>query len=500
VSSTEVSNTSYFCKRFALVISWKVPKTEEGIVGTLNEYRCHSSTSDSSNTINKIRSTVIAVRRWTQTQSMKVKDSVYLVNFPSTMDRLNDEVTRTELAEWLRSTNVLEDIQRSGSAPEASSSSTQRPKRRDFKRKSSLDHVPSDGKEHKIFGIDAQTALRAARQFGVGLASSRVGKTINPWSSSSSSSSKSKSPSPTSLKQEEAPSQESCLPMTRRPFDRSHHQPVIDLTTAYEPLTCAPVGAPPTMLSDIQVDFAKRARMSFEEDGSVQTSLADQTSSFSSFVAATHHLERTQRCPKTRRSSLEFMTKWQKLRQQGPRRTSLPESVPSISSHESSLPTSFFCKSSTAEFHDGAMDISDTSKTIDCSDSTKMSSSGGGGGYFDELQIAMEQTQQSRRMILDAWLDLSNRSDINNNDVASSNADVGSTAEMMEEFGMQCMAVGMDAPPPQPLPTLADTARTASRVKVTAAEAEAKRILESIAREQMILEKRLTELQREGSR
>jgi hypothetical protein len=146
------------------------------------------------------------------------------------------------------------------------------------------------------------------------------------------------------------------------------------------------------------------------------------------------------------------------------------------------------------------MDISDTSKTIDCSDSTKMSSSGGGGGYFDELQIAMEQTQQSRRMILDAWLDLSNRSDINNNDVASSNADVGSTAEMMEEFGMQCMAVGMDAPPPQPLPTLADTARTASRVKVTAAEAEAKRILESIAREQMILEKRLTELQREGSR
>lgn len=425
------------------------------------------------------------------------------------MDQFNDEVTQTELEEWLRSTDVLEeDVQRSRSAPEASSSSTERPKkRRDFKRKSSLEYVPSDG---KVFGIDARTALRAARQFGEGLASSRVGKTINPWASSSRSSSKSKSPSPASLKQEEASSKESSLPMTRRPFERSHHQPVIDLTASDdpdEPLTCAPVGSSPTMLYCDQVDFSKRARMSFEKDSNAQTSLADQTS-FSS-VATTeeargHLLERTQSCPTTtRRSSLDFMnmTEWQKLHQQGPRRSSsLPESLPPTSSQESSLPTSFFCNSSTTEFRDGdAMDISDTSKTMDCS--TKMSS---GGGYYDELQSAMEQTQQSRRMILDAWLDTSDKSDINNNDdAASSRADVASAAVsaavMMEEFGMQCRTVGVDAPPPHPLPTSADTTRTTSKVKVTAAEAEAKRILERIAREQMILEKRLTELQREGT-
>ena len=421
------------------------------------------------------------------------------------MDHLNDdEVNQTELVEWLRSTDVLEeDVQRSRSAPKAAaSSSAQRPKRRDFIRRSSLDdHVPSD---RKIFGIDADTALSA---LGKGFASSKIRKTHNPWASSSSSS---------SSHTVEPPPQESSVPPTRRPFDRSsYHQPIIDLTATDnnldEPLTCAPVGASPSsiMLHHSPVDFNKRARMSFEDNNNninveeSQMPLVDQTSASSSTAEGGGGM-RTQSCHTTRCSSApedDFMTRRQKMYQQGPRRTSLlPESMPPLSK-DSSSPTSFFrnmddqsshfyrmMSSSGAECHGDAMDISDTTTNMmDSSDNTKMSSS----SYFnDELQSAMEQTQQSRRLILDAFLDSSARSDGNN--VFASSAGAGNVAAAvgtLEEFGMQCGVVGKDCPP-HPLPTSADTTRATAKVEVTATEAKAKRHLKRIAREQLILEKR----------
>jgi len=127
--------------------------------------------------------------------------------------------------------------------------------------------------------------------------------------------------------------------------------------------------------------------------------------------------------------------------------------------------------------------------TISC-DSTTLSNRSNG---YEELQDAMSQTQQSRRMILGA-LSGSTRRD-SSNDIASSAHHVPATAVQLPEFGIQCGLIGMAGPPPHPhsLPASSTATRTTSD-EVTAADAEAKRNLESIAREQMILEKRLAEI------
>jgi len=162
----------------------------------------------------------------------------------NTMDDLSDEVTPDELEAWLQTTEVIgeeEDNRRTQSAPEATRSTST--KQRHFKRKTSLDYAASD-----IFGIDAQTALRAA-QLGSSPAQT-------PPASP-------KSPSPTAAlltsSSGKGKTTSSSLPQTHRPFDRSHHQPA-SFDSMYQPLTCAPISAP-TNLKECHDDagaFKKR--------------------------------------------------------------------------------------------------------------------------------------------------------------------------------------------------------------------------------------------------
>ena len=77
------------------------------------------------------------------------------------MDDLNDEATQTELEEWLQTTDA--DV---------------------LSRMSSVhSRQGSNISDERIFGIDAQTALRAALQDGVELASSGVSNTHTSWDS-----------------------------------------------------------------------------------------------------------------------------------------------------------------------------------------------------------------------------------------------------------------------------------------------------------------------------
>eukprot|EP00985_Skeletonema_marinoi_P002595 scaffold1065_cov128-Skeletonema_marinoi.AAC.7 len=434
------------------------------------------------------------------------------------MDHLNDEVSQTELEEWLQTTDVFEqDFERSRSSQGATSSTAYRPKRSDFKRKSSFDDVRSD---ERMFGIDVQTALRAARQDGVELASSgdvHVSN-INNYSASCSSSSSLKS------KSQSSNSHQAVIDLT------ATEPAVIDLTTntlCQPPTTCAT--ASPTMLYNDQdrndrLGSYKRARMTFDSSTNIEEShnmlsLADQTSSsFVATIGATGHnlMDRTKSCPTTHRSSVEFINNWQKLSHQDPRRTSLPESMainkcqtlshnqdprrtslsesmPPASSQDSSSPTSFFrsMDEQSSRFHrmigSGSEAPHYGDATISC-DSTTLSNR----SNYDELQDAMSQTQQSRRMILGA-LSGSTRRD-SNNDIASSAHHVPATAVQLPEFGIQCGLIGMAGPPPHPHSLPASSTATRTTDEVTAADAEAKRNLESIAREQMILEKRLAEI------
>ena len=106
----------------------------------------------------------------------------------------------------------------------------------------------------------------------------------------------------------------------------------------------------------------------------------------------------------------------------------------------------------------------------------------------NEFHVAMEQTQQSRRMIMGA-LSGSTRSEGNNH--VASGAHVAATALKMPECGMQC-GLGGVAGLPNPRPNSSDA--TGTKTMLTKAEVEAKRNLEGIARQQMILEKRLAEM------
>jgi len=432
------------------------------------------------------------------------------------MDHLNDEVSsQTELEEWLQTTDVFEqDFERSRSSQGATSSTAYRPKRSD--RKSSFDDVRSD---ERMFGIDVQTALRAAQQDRMELASSgdvHVSN-INNYSASCSSSSSLKS------KSQSSNSHQAVIDLT------ATEPAIIDLTTntlCQPPTTCAT--ASPTMLYDDQdrndrLGSYKRARMSFDSSTNIEEShnmlsLVDQTSSsFVATVGATGHnlMDRTKSCPTTRRSSVEFINNWQKLSHQDPRRTSLPESMainkcqtlshqdprrtslsesmPPASSQDSSSPTSFFrsMDEQSSRFHrmigSGSEAPHYGDATISC-DSTTLSNR----SNYDELQDAISQTQQSRRMILGA-LSGSTRRD-SNNDIASSAHHVPATAVQLPEFGIQCGLIGMAGPPPHPHSLPASSTATRTTDEVTAAEAEAKRNLESIAREQMVLEKRLAEI------
>ena len=128
--------------------------------------------------------------------------------------------------------------------------------------------------------------------------------------------------------------------------------------------------------------------------------------------------------------------------------------------------------------------------------------------HFNDLQGAMAQTQQSRRMIIGALSD-SERSD-GNNDVASSahvataaavkiKNDVGSSAYVaasavknIPEFVQP--GLGRVTSIPKPVRNSSNATR-ATNDEMTEADANVERYLE-IAREKMILEMRLAEMYR----
>jgi hypothetical protein len=416
------------------------------------------------------------------------------------LDYLSDGVSQTELDEWLQTTDVFDqDVERLRPAPEDTAPPTQRPKRRDFDldHKSSLEHGRS---EKDMFGIDFPTAIRAAAD-----RKARVKTHNSSVSSASSLCSKSKSQTITS------------------PRPVIDPQPVIDLT-ASEPAiidltTTDNLPQPP------RPSPCKRARRTFDSNINIDQLLTLMGKPSSSSVAApgtearAHNLlESARSYPPTRRTSVgstESINNWQKQSYQYPQRTrslpevmpinnwqkkshqdsrriSLPEPMPPSSSKDSSSPTSFFrdMDEHSSRIHRMMSSSSAVSHVGDDTNSISDSTITSNRSCCNEFHVAMEQTQQSRRMIMGA-LSGSTRSDGNNH--VASGAHVAATALKMPECGMQC-GLGEVAGLPYPRPNSSDA--TGTRNVATKAEAEVKRNLECIAREQMILEKRLAEMYR----
>ena len=419
----------------------------------------------------------------------------------SNNDPFSDEATQTDLDEWLRTTEVFEqDVERSRSSEEAAASSAQFPM--NFRRQSSLDNVRSD---EEVFGISIPASLRAARQLGMELASIDFENTHNSGVSS--------------------PSHPSSQLSTS-------HQPVIglkaaepsitiiDLTTddtvSQPPTTCDPVGTSPTLPHYDHQDEGnpcKRPRKAIESCINTEQILSPVAAAAAAGTGARALQEKSRSCPPaTHHSNRDFIYNWQKMSHQDPGqikdslpepinnwqkkshrdpgRTSPPEPMPpTSSSHGSYLPTSFFrsmdehssrlwqmMSSSTSAPHEGGTNLSGSAIMSNTS-------------TYNELEGAMAQTRQSRQMILGALSGIT-RSDSKNDD--SSSANVAATAFKLSEFGMQYGPVDMVGPP---LPASSDaTTRTTAELSA----AEAKRRLERIANEQIILEKRLAELRRRG--
>lgn len=256
-------------------------------------------------------------------------------NLDLDLDDLSDDISQSELNEWLHTTDVFEqDVARLQVAQAVTAPPVQRPKRRD-----SFEY----DMEQDIFGIDFSTALRAADR-------KVEAERQNPLISSSSSlCSKSQSQTHTST----SPRPAIDLTATR--------QTIIDLTTT-DTLPQATPGP------------CERARNSFESNINID------------------HSQQT-------RSLLEPMPKTLR-KHSSPSRSFFRD----MDEHSSRLRR--MMSSSSAVSHIG----DDTSSMSDSIMSTR--------SHFNELQGAMAQTQQSRRMIIRALSD-SERSD-GNNDVASS--------------------------------------------------------------------------------
>eukprot|EP00986_Skeletonema_menzelii_P003646 scaffold1153_cov147-Skeletonema_menzelii.AAC.2 len=365
----------------------------------------------------------------------------------SNNDPFSDEATQTDLDEWLRTTEVFElDVERSRSSEEAAASSAQFPM--NFRRQSSLDNVRSD--------------------------------------------------------------EEAAEPSIT----------IIDLTTddtVSQPATCDPVGTSPILPHYDHQDEGnpcKRPRKAIESCINTEQILSPVAAAAAAGTGARALQEKSRSCPPTHHSNRDFIYNWQKMSHQDPGqikdslpepinncnwqkkshrdpgRTSPPEPVPpTSSSHGSYLPTSFFrsmdehssrlwqmMSSSTSAPHEGGTNLSGSAIMSNTS-------------TYNELEGAMTQTRQSRQMILGTLSGIT-RSDSKNDDSSSANA--AATAFKLSEFGMQYGPVDMVGPP---LPASSDaTTRTTAELS----SAEAKRRLERIAKEQIILEKRLAELRRRG--
>ncbi len=188
------------------------------------------------------------------------------------------------------------------------------------------------------------------------------------------------------------------------------------------------------------------------------------------------------------------------------RRTrSLLEPLPQTFSKHSTPPTSFFRDMDEHSSRFRRMMSSSSAVSYVGDDTNSLSDSiMSANSYFNELQGAMAQTQQSRRMIIGALSD-SERSD-GNNDVATSahaaaaavkiNNHIASSAQHVNDSNRDARIwnanywIRRGGRLPNPV---SDATRTTTTNDVTKTEANAKRALE-IARENMILEKRLAEL------
>ncbi len=384
----------------------------------------------------------------------------------SNADPFSDEAAQKDVSEWLRTTDVLDqDFKRSRSSDEATlSSSARRPNK--FRRQSSLDYVLSD---EEMVGISISTFLRgAAGQLGVEVESTDFDNTHNSSTSQLSTS----------------------------------HQPVnglkatkpasmIDLTTddaVSQPSTSAHVSISSTSPHYDHQDKgvnSDQIQSSVASTGTGARALPDLRSS-RDFIC--NRQKMSHQYPRQISESLLEpipINNWRKMSHQDSQMTDAPEP-----SHGSSSPNSFFrnMNEHSSQFL-RMMSISSATphggvSTNSMSGSAIMSDA----SSYNELEGAMAQTRQSRQMIMGAFSGIA-RNDSN----TDSSATAAATAGNMPKFGNQNGQIDM-VDPAQRLPASSDVNRTSPGLSA----AEAKRSLEQIAKEQMILEKRLAQLQREG--
>ena len=388
----------------------------------------------------------------------------------SNVDPFSDEATQKDVSEWLRTTDVLDqDFKRSRSSDEATlSSSARRPNK--FRRQSSLDYVLSD---EEMVGISISAFLRgAAGQLGV---------------------------------------------ESSTDFDNTHDSSSLRLSTSHQPVNALNATKPASMI-DLTTEDAVSQQPSTSARVSISSTSpyydhqdkgvnSDQTQSS---VASTGTGERA--LPDLR-SSRDFICNRQKMSHQYPRQISesLLEPIPINSwrkmshqdsqmtgapepSHGSSSPISFFRNMS--EHSSQFLRMMSISSATPHEGVSTNSMSGSGTAImsdtssYNELEGAMAQTpRQSRQMIMGAFSGIT-RNDSN----TDSSAAVATAACNMPKFGEEQNGQIDMVGPAQRAPASSDVNRSSPGMSA----AEAKRSLEQIAKEQMILEKRLAQLQREG--
>jgi hypothetical protein len=383
----------------------------------------------------------------------------------SNVDPFSDEATQKDASEWLRTTDVLDqDFKRSRSSDEAAtSSSARRPNK--FRRQSSLDYVLSD---EEMVGISISTFLRgAAGQLGEESST----KSHNTHNNSGSQLSTSHQPV--------------------NALNATKPASMIDLTTedaVSQPSTSAHVSISSTSPHYDHLDKgvnSDQMQSSVASTGTGARALRDLSSR--DFICNRQKMSH-QYPRQTSESLLEPIpiNKWRKTNHQDSQMTG-----PAEPSHGSSSPISFFRNMS--EHSSQFLRMMSISSATPHEEVSTNSMSGSGSAImsdtssYNELEGAMAQTRQSRQMVMGAF------SGITRNDSSNSSATVATTARNMPEFRLQNRQIDM-VDPAQRAPVSSDVNRTSPGLSV----AEAKRSLEQIAKEQMILEKRLAQLQREG--
>jgi hypothetical protein len=396
----------------------------------------------------------------------------------SNVDPFSDEAAQKDVSEWLRTTDVLDqDFKRSRSSDEETlSSSARRPNK--FRRQSSLDYVLSD---EEMVGISISTFLRgAAGQLGVELASTDFDNT-----------------------HDNSGSQLSTSHQPVNGLKATKPASIVDLTTE-DAVSQPPMSARVSISSTSPYydhqgkdNACIRARKAIDDSnintGQKQSSIASTGTgalpdlrSSRDFICNRQNM--SHQYPRQISESLLEpipINNWRKMSHQDSQMTGAPEP-----SHGSSSPNSFFRNMS--EHSSQFLRMMSISSTTPHEEVSTNSMSGkaimSDTSSYNELEGAMAQTRQSRQMIMGAFSGIT-RNDSNTDPSATAAA----TASNMPKFGTQNGQIDM-VDPAQRAPASSD----ANRASPGMSAAEAKRSLEQIAKEQMILEKRLAQLKREG--